>query len=70
MQIRVGWVLEAMRLYLTIHGDEGADVDNLSPYQIRQLLQRVLTVSEWASKEEYELTTNITCHSTRFFILD
>lgn len=52
LQIRVGWVLQAMRLYLQIHGDQGADIDNLSPYQIRQLLQRVLTVSEWANEDK------------------
>lgn len=52
LQIRVGWVLEAMRLYLEIHGDEGADIDNLSPYQVRQLLHRVLTVSEWANEDK------------------
>ncbi|XP_063702613.1 probable phosphorylase b kinase regulatory subunit beta isoform X1 [Culicoides brevitarsis] len=52
LKIRVGWVLEAMRLYLEIHGDEGADIDNLSPYQVRQLLHRVLTVSEWANEDK------------------
>lgn len=41
-----------MRLYLEIHGDEGADIDNLSPYQVRQLLHRVLTVSEWANEDK------------------
>lgn len=41
-----------MRLYLEIHGDEEADIDNLSPYQVRQLLHRVLTVSEWANEDK------------------
>jgi hypothetical protein len=46
-------VLEAMRLYLNIMGDEGADIDSLSPYQVRQLLQKVLTVSQWAIDDKY-----------------
>lgn len=52
-QIRVGWVLEAMRIYLQISGQKSVDVDNLSPFQVRILLQKVLTVSEWASEEKY-----------------
>lgn len=28
---------------------QGSDLDNLSPFSIRILLQRVLTVSEWAN---------------------
>ncbi|XP_055637325.1 probable phosphorylase b kinase regulatory subunit beta isoform X2 [Toxorhynchites rutilus septentrionalis] len=46
LKIRVGWVLEAMRLYLNMTGDEGVDIENLSPFQIRKLLQRVLSVNE------------------------
>lgn len=41
-----------MRLYLLMKGDDGVDVDNLSPYEIRQLLQRVLTVSQWANDDK------------------
>lgn len=52
LKIRVGWVLEAIRIYLQISGQESVDLDNLSPYQVRILLQKVLTVSEWASKEK------------------
>lgn len=52
LKIRVGWVLEAMKLYLTIRGDAGADIENLSPFQVRQLLQRVLTVSQWAGDDD------------------
>lgn len=40
-----------MRIYLQISGQETIDVDNLSPYQVRILLQKVLTVSEWATEE-------------------
>lgn len=41
-----------MRLHLQMVGEE-SDIENLSPYQVRQLLQRVLTVSQWASEEKY-----------------
>lgn len=51
LKIRVGWVLEAMRLYLKIFG-QNEDLDNLSPYSVRILLQRILTVSEWATEEK------------------
>ncbi|XP_039227671.1 probable phosphorylase b kinase regulatory subunit beta isoform X2 [Drosophila yakuba] len=55
LKIRIGWVLEAMRIYLQISGQQSIDVDNLSPFQVRILLQKVLTVSEWAVEEK--LTT-------------
>ncbi|XP_037042140.1 probable phosphorylase b kinase regulatory subunit beta isoform X2 [Bradysia coprophila] len=51
LKIRIGWVLEAIRLYLNMSG-KGSDLDNLSPFSIRILLQRVLTVSEWATEEK------------------
>lgn len=51
LKIRIGWVLEAIRLYLIMSG-QGSDLDNLSPFSIRILLQRVLTVSEWANEEK------------------
>ncbi|KAL9924471.1 probable phosphorylase b kinase regulatory subunit beta isoform X1 [Glossina fuscipes] len=51
LKIRVGWVLEAIRIYLQISGQASIDLDNLSPYQVRILLQKVLTVSEWATEE-------------------
>lgn len=53
LKIRVGWVLEAIRFYLDISGSQGTDLDNLSPYEVRQLLQRILTVSEWATEEKF-----------------
>ena len=52
LKIRVGWVLEAMRLYLEIKGDKGTDIENLSPFQVRQLLSRVLTVTMGANDEK------------------
>ncbi|XP_058821728.1 probable phosphorylase b kinase regulatory subunit beta isoform X3 [Topomyia yanbarensis] len=51
LKIRVGWVLEAMRLYLVMTGNEGTDIENLSPFHIRKLLQRVLTASEYTSED-------------------
>lgn len=51
LKIRIGWVLEAMRLYLAMSGNS-PDLDNLSPYSVRILLQRVLTISEWANDEK------------------
>lgn len=58
LKIRVGWVVEAMKLYLEMKGvDSGMDIEieNLSPFQIRQLLITVLTVSQWANDDK--LTT-------------
>jgi hypothetical protein len=45
------WVLEAMKLQLKTE-KETKMVENLSPYAIRQLLQKILTVKEWAQKEQ------------------
>ncbi|CAH2067131.1 unnamed protein product, partial [Iphiclides podalirius] len=57
LKIRVGWVLEAIRTYLALFPNEkrpDAPLESLSPYRLRTLLQRVLTVSDWA--EERGLT--------------
>ncbi|XP_049708176.2 probable phosphorylase b kinase regulatory subunit beta isoform X4 [Helicoverpa armigera] len=57
LKIRVGWVLEAIRIYLELFpAEKRADgtLESLSPYKLRTLLQRVLTVSDWA--EERGLT--------------
>ncbi|XP_061707432.1 probable phosphorylase b kinase regulatory subunit beta isoform X2 [Cydia pomonella] len=54
LKIRVGWVLEAIRTYLRLFPGEaraGAPLEALSPYRLRTLLQRVLTVSDWADEE-------------------
>lgn len=55
LKIRVGWVLEAMRLYLEIKGEKGTDIENLSPFQVRQLLSRVLTVTMCANDEKISI---------------
>ncbi|XP_059060592.1 probable phosphorylase b kinase regulatory subunit beta isoform X4 [Achroia grisella] len=54
LKIRVGWVLEAIRIYLQLFPAEmRADdtLESLSPYKLRTLLQRVFTVSDWADDE-------------------
>ncbi|XP_026281117.1 probable phosphorylase b kinase regulatory subunit beta isoform X1 [Frankliniella occidentalis] len=51
LKIRVGWVLEAMKLYLQMQGQDGKSLENHSPYQVRQLLHKVLSVKDWASNE-------------------
>ncbi|KAJ8726503.1 hypothetical protein PYW07_001201 [Mythimna separata] len=57
LKIRVGWVLQAIRIYLQLFPEEkraDGTLEALSPYKLRTLLQRVLTVSDWA--EERGLT--------------
>lgn len=46
------WVLEAMKLYLQMLGKETLSLENHSPYQVRQLLHKVLSVKDWASNEK------------------
>ncbi|XP_026470112.1 probable phosphorylase b kinase regulatory subunit beta isoform X1 [Ctenocephalides felis] len=68
LKIRVGWVLEAMKIYLEISDIQKSEaerdkkselknnpLDNYSPYHVRQLLHKVLTIRDWADKEK--LTT-------------
>ncbi|XP_066991730.1 probable phosphorylase b kinase regulatory subunit beta isoform X2 [Anabrus simplex] len=50
LKIRVGWVLEAMKLYLTMVSDS-KPLESHSPYEMRTLLQKVLSVREWATQE-------------------
>lgn len=55
LKIRVGWVVEAMKLYLEMKGPESGmdmEIENLSPFQIRQLLMTVLTVSQWSIEDD------------------
>lgn len=54
LKIRVGWVLEAIRTYVALFPREaraGAPLESLSPYRLRSLLQRVLSVSDWADDQ-------------------
>lgn len=50
LKIRVGWVLEAIKIYLEIFGNTKKKIENHSPYEIRQLLHKVLSINDWASK--------------------
>lgn len=51
LKIRVGWVLEALKYYLTIFGHH-KQIEDHSPYEVRQLLYKVLSIKEWANKEQ------------------
>lgn len=51
LKIRVGWVLEAIKYYLQISGDV-KKIEDHSPYEVRQLLYKVLSIKEWASDDE------------------
>lgn len=50
LKIRVGWVLEAIKLYLKMSGSE-RPLENHSPYEVRQLLHRVLSIKEWCKND-------------------
>lgn len=50
LKIRIGWVLEAIKLYLKIKGDK-KQLENHSPYEVRQLLYKVLSIKEWSDHE-------------------
>lgn len=57
LKIRVGWVLEAIKLYIQMFPPSKDDtnvntIESYSPYELRQLLQQVLTVSDWAQDRE------------------
>ncbi|XP_073999627.1 probable phosphorylase b kinase regulatory subunit beta isoform X2 [Rhodnius prolixus] len=50
LKIRVGWVLEAMKYYLEM-SENGRILESLSPYQVRKLLYKILSVNEWSIQE-------------------
>uniref|UniRef100_A0A1Y1M5A6 Phosphorylase b kinase regulatory subunit n=1 Tax=Photinus pyralis TaxID=7054 RepID=A0A1Y1M5A6_PHOPY len=50
-KIRVGWVLQALRLYLKFSGNAKL-IEDHSPYEVRQLINKVLSVKDWADKEK------------------
>ncbi|XP_075211939.1 putative phosphorylase b kinase regulatory subunit beta isoform X2 [Lycorma delicatula] len=52
LKIRVGWVLEAIKLYLEMNGKDPKTLENHSPYEVRQLLFKVLSVHKWATSEQ------------------
>ncbi|XP_049821938.1 probable phosphorylase b kinase regulatory subunit beta isoform X2 [Aethina tumida] len=52
LKIRVGWVLEAIKFYLEIFGKTKKKIEEHSPYEVRQLLYKVLSIKEWGSKDQ------------------
>lgn len=51
LKIRIGWVLEAMKFYLNIVG-KSKSLEEHSPYEVRQLLYKVLSINQWAAREK------------------
>ncbi|XP_030749820.1 probable phosphorylase b kinase regulatory subunit beta [Sitophilus oryzae] len=54
LKIRVGWVLEAMKYYLDIIGSK-KKIEEHSPYEIRQLIFKVLSITECESHNSLKL---------------
>ncbi|XP_066258563.1 probable phosphorylase b kinase regulatory subunit beta isoform X1 [Euwallacea similis] len=51
LKIRVGWVLEAMKYYLSIIGCT-KKIEDHSPYEIRLLVHKILSIREWDSDHD------------------
>lgn len=51
LKIRIGWVLEAIKIYLKIRSD-GKPIEDRSPYELRQLLYKILSIKEWGTREQ------------------
>ncbi|CAG9854630.1 unnamed protein product [Phyllotreta striolata] len=51
LKIRIGWVLEAINYYLKIFHNN-RKLEDHSPYEVRQLLYKVLSIKDWGSKEQ------------------
>ncbi|XP_015430150.1 PREDICTED: probable phosphorylase b kinase regulatory subunit beta [Dufourea novaeangliae] len=49
LKIRIGWVLEAIKLYLQMFVKNPKPIENYSPFEIRRFLIKVLTVKDWAT---------------------
>lgn len=49
------WVLEAMRLYLEMFVEDPKPIEHYSPFEIRKILIKVLTVKDWGSSEKWAL---------------
>ncbi|KAK7865402.1 hypothetical protein R5R35_001882 [Gryllus longicercus] len=52
LKIRVGWVLEAMKHYLRMNDKFSKPLEHHSPYEVRTLLYKVLSLREWATREK------------------
>jgi len=46
------WVMEAMKLQLNFGKKTQLLVENLSPYDIRKLLQKIFTIKKWGQTEQ------------------
>lgn len=52
LKIRVGWVLEAIKLFLKMkNGENDRGIEDHSPYEVRQLLHKVLSIRDWCKTE-------------------
>lgn len=51
LKIRIGWVLEAMKIYLKIFNFP-KKLEEHSPFEVRQLLHKVLSIQNWDDKAQ------------------
>lgn len=51
LKIRIGWVLESLKIYLTIIKSP-KKIEDHSPYEVRKLLYKVLSINDWDTKDE------------------
>lgn len=59
LKIRVGWVLEAMKHYLDIIGSK-KKLEDHSPFEIRLLVFKILSIKDWDSYESTKLERVLT----------
>lgn len=50
----MGWVLEAMKYYLEITGSK-KKLEDHSPFEIRLLVFKILSIKDWDSHESIKL---------------
>lgn len=60
LKIRVGWMIQAMTLYLKFVEDKPPSLESLSPSEVRKVLQKVLSLSDSATSQ-----FNMTVHQRR-----
>ncbi|XP_044021061.1 probable phosphorylase b kinase regulatory subunit beta isoform X2 [Aphidius gifuensis] len=51
LKIRIGWVLEAIKLYLIMSIKNPKPIECYSPYELRKILIKILTVKDWEIEE-------------------
>lgn len=52
LKIRIGWFVEAIRLYLKFNSNS-KQIEDHSPSELRKLIDKVLSIEDWASTEKY-----------------